>query len=80
MAQFTFNIANSDIQRVLNAWVQDYSSTLPNGSPNPLTHAQAFKQRLMDYIQRGVLQYEAQQTLNAAIAAANVFSTTIDIT
>jgi hypothetical protein len=60
MAQITINIPDGVLPRVIDALAIDYSPTLPDGTPNPMTKNQYAKKQVLDFVKERVKRVEAQ--------------------
>jgi len=67
MAQITITIANSDVDRVLDA-LGGYN-TLIDGLPNPQTKSEFAKENIVSWLKQKVRSYESRQAVLAAAAA-----------
>jgi len=69
MASITLTVPNTVVSRITNAI--GYSATLPNGSPNPVTQAQALKDFIINTIKEQVKSFESPTVSNTAITSNN---------
>ena len=61
MATFTINIPADDLQDLVDAFSEEYSTILPDGSNNPLTQNQHAKLELAHDIKRKVRNYKRRK-------------------
>jgi hypothetical protein len=70
MAQITINIPDAAMPRVIDAWGAGYSSTLPDGSPNPQTKAQYARAKIISALKNRVVIYESGEASRVAARSA----------
>jgi hypothetical protein len=75
MAQLTITVANSDVDRIMNAL--GYQETI-NGQPNPETKTAYAQRQIIEWLKSNVRRYEGSIAARAARAAAS--GNTINIT